>query len=62
MPKNEIILEAAIAVGHVGSPLSILDGIFVAIKDDIDCLPHPSKGKSTVFLFQNISLEVVCIA
>lgn len=28
-----------------GNPLSILDGIFVAIKDDIDCYPHPSKGK-----------------
>jgi len=30
---------------HVGNPLSILDGIFMAIKDDIDCYPHPSKGK-----------------
>ncbi|XP_059445552.1 fatty acid amide hydrolase isoform X1 [Corylus avellana] len=30
-----------------GKPLSILDGIFMAIKDDIDCLPHPSKGGST---------------
>ncbi|KAK3015115.1 hypothetical protein RJ639_006795 [Escallonia herrerae] len=27
-----------------GNPLSILDGIFMAIKDDIDCYPHPSKG------------------
>lgn len=23
----------------------------MAIKDDIDCLPHPSKGKSIVNLF-----------
>lgn len=30
---------------NVGNPLSILDGIFMAIKDDIDCYPHPSKGK-----------------
>ncbi|XP_058217140.1 fatty acid amide hydrolase isoform X1 [Rhododendron vialii] len=30
-----------------GNPLSILDGIFVAIKDDIDCYPHPSKGATT---------------
>ncbi|XP_024979487.1 fatty acid amide hydrolase-like isoform X1 [Cynara cardunculus var. scolymus] len=30
-----------------GKPLSILDGIFVAIKDDIDCYPHPSKGATT---------------
>lgn len=30
-----------------GNPLSILDGIFVAIKDDIDCYPHPTKGATT---------------
>lgn len=30
-----------------GRPLSILDGIFVAIKDDIDLYPHPSKGATT---------------
>ncbi|XP_052207958.1 fatty acid amide hydrolase-like isoform X2 [Diospyros lotus] len=32
-----------------GKPLSILDGIFVSIKDDIDCYPHPSKGATTWF-------------
>lgn len=32
-----------------GNPLSILDGIFMAIKDDIDCCPHPSKGGTTFF-------------
>ncbi|KAL2537128.1 Fatty acid amide hydrolase [Forsythia ovata] len=32
-----------------GKSLSILDGIFVAIKDDIDCYPHPSKGGTTFF-------------
>ncbi|KAL0335020.1 UNVERIFIED_CONTAM: Fatty acid amide hydrolase [Sesamum radiatum] len=32
-----------------GNPLSVLDGIFVAIKDDIDCYPHPSKGGTTFF-------------
>ncbi|KAF4355811.1 hypothetical protein G4B88_024981 [Cannabis sativa] len=30
-----------------GNPLSILDGIFMAVKDDIDCYPHPSNGGST---------------
>lgn len=34
-----------VCFGCVGNQLSILDGIFVAIKDDIDCFPHPSKGK-----------------
>ncbi|KAK6136437.1 hypothetical protein DH2020_029793 [Rehmannia glutinosa] len=32
-----------------GNPLSVLDGIFMAIKDDIDCCPHPSKGGTTFF-------------
>ncbi|CAM8935262.1 unnamed protein product [Rhodiola kirilowii] len=32
-----------------GSPISVLDGIFMAIKDDIDCYPHPSKGASTFY-------------
>lgn len=30
-----------------GKPISILDGIFMAIKDDIDCFPHQSKGATT---------------
>ncbi|KAJ0640139.1 putative fatty acid amide hydrolase [Helianthus annuus] len=30
-----------------GNPLSILDGIFMAVKDDIDCYPHQSKGGTT---------------
>ncbi|KAE8708400.1 putative sphingolipid transporter spinster-like protein 2-like [Hibiscus syriacus] len=30
-----------------GNPLSILDGVFMAIKDGIDCYPHPSKGATS---------------
>ncbi|KAG9132560.1 hypothetical protein Leryth_008470, partial [Lithospermum erythrorhizon] len=30
-----------------GVQISILDGIFMAIKDDIDCYPHPTKGATT---------------
>ncbi|KAJ8768980.1 hypothetical protein K2173_023975 [Erythroxylum novogranatense] len=30
-----------------GNPISILDGIFIAIKDDIDCHPYPTKGATT---------------
>ena len=29
-----------------GRPLSVLDGIFMAIKDDIDCFPHPTRGNA----------------
>lgn len=32
-----------------GNPLSVLDGIFMAIKDDIDCCPYPSNGGTTFF-------------
>ncbi|KAL6515377.1 hypothetical protein OROHE_019009 [Orobanche hederae] len=32
-----------------GNTLSVLDGIFMAIKDDIDCCPHPTKGGTTFF-------------
>ncbi|CAO2813607.1 unnamed protein product [Amaranthus hypochondriacus] len=32
-----------------GKPISILDGIFMAIKDDIDCYPYPSNGATTWF-------------
>lgn len=33
-----------------GKPLSVLDGIPIAVKDEIDCLPYPTTG-SLVFLF-----------
>lgn len=32
--------------GYAGNALSILDGIFVAIKDDIDLYPHSTRGRS----------------
>jgi Asp-tRNA(Asn)/Glu-tRNA(Gln) amidotransferase A subunit family amidase len=28
----------------VGEPISVLDGVPVAIKDEIDCLPYPTTG------------------
>ncbi|CAF1921840.1 unnamed protein product [Brassica oleracea var. botrytis] len=30
-----------------GHPISILDGVFITIKDDIDCLPHTTTGGTT---------------
>ena len=32
-----------------GNPISILDGIPIAIKDEIDCSPYPTTGNSTCF-------------
>lgn len=43
--RQTIIQVIFLDFDYVGNPLSILDGIFMAIKDDIDCYPHPSKGK-----------------
>ncbi|KAF3944250.1 hypothetical protein CMV_029264 [Castanea mollissima] len=46
-----------------GKPLSILDGIFMAIKDDIDCFPHPSKGASTwMHEFRSVNEDSVCVS
>lgn len=27
-----------------GEPISVLDGVPVAVKDEIDCLPYPTTG------------------
>nr|XP_048337342.1 fatty acid amide hydrolase isoform X2 [Ziziphus jujuba var. spinosa] len=46
-----------------GCPLSILDGIFVAIKDDIDCYPHPSKGATTwMHEVRSVRKDAVCVS
>ncbi|XP_050364561.1 fatty acid amide hydrolase [Argentina anserina] len=46
-----------------GNPISILDGIFVAIKDDIDCYPHPSKGGTTwMHEVRTVSKDAVCVS
>ncbi|KAM5548482.1 hypothetical protein ABKV19_000075 [Rosa sericea] len=46
-----------------GNPISILDGIFVAIKDDIDCCPHPSKGGTTwMHEVRPVSRDAVCVS
>ncbi|XP_028083327.1 fatty acid amide hydrolase-like isoform X6 [Camellia sinensis] len=46
-----------------GNPLSILDGIFMAIKDDIDCYPHRSKGATTWFHeVRPVRKDAVCVS
>lgn len=46
-----------------GNPLSILDGIFMAIKDDIDCYPHPSKGATTwMHEVRPVEKDAVCVS
>ncbi|CAL5036131.1 unnamed protein product [Urochloa decumbens] len=46
-----------------GNPVSILDGIFIAIKDDIDCFPYPTKGATTFFdQIYTVEKDAVCVA
>ncbi|ONK70657.1 uncharacterized protein A4U43_C04F160 [Asparagus officinalis] len=46
-----------------GNPLSVLDGIFMAIKDDIDCFPYPSKGATTWFHnIRAVEQDAICVS
>lgn len=46
-----------------GTTLSILDGIFVAIKDDIDCYPYVSRGATTWFHeVRPINKDAICVS
>lgn len=46
-----------------GNPISVLDGIFIAIKDDIDCYPYPSKGATTWFHeARTVKKDAVCVS
>ncbi|XP_027361730.1 fatty acid amide hydrolase isoform X2 [Abrus precatorius] len=48
---------------EAGNPFSILDGIFMAIKDDIDCYPHPSKGGSAwMHEVRTVKKDAVCVS
>ncbi|KAJ7535012.1 hypothetical protein O6H91_12G014600 [Diphasiastrum complanatum] len=46
-----------------GTPLSILDGILIAVKDDIDCLPYPSRAGTTwLHKVREVKKDAVCVA
>ncbi|KAJ6819303.1 fatty acid amide hydrolase [Iris pallida] len=46
-----------------GNPLSILDGIFIAVKDDIDCYPYPTKGGTTWYhKVRAVKEDAVCVS
>ncbi|KAK9166163.1 hypothetical protein Scep_001354 [Stephania cephalantha] len=46
-----------------GRPLSILDGVFMCVKDDIDCYPHPTKGATTWFhKVRPVEEDAVCVS
>lgn len=46
-----------------GKSLSILDGILLAVKDDVDCLPHPSTvGTKWMAKVREVKDDAVCVA
>ncbi|KAJ0972016.1 hypothetical protein J5N97_019975 [Dioscorea zingiberensis] len=40
-----------------GTPISVLDGVLVAVKDEIDCMPYPTTGGTKWFHKVKISTE-----
>ncbi|MCO5555100.1 hypothetical protein L7F22_008641 [Adiantum nelumboides] len=44
--EEDILKQAALSTSRYnkGEPLSILDGVPIAVKDEIDCLPYPTTG------------------
>lgn len=36
---------------YTGEPISILDGVPIAVKDEIDCMPYPTTGKTLYTVF-----------
>ncbi|XP_072986681.1 fatty acid amide hydrolase [Typha latifolia] len=63
--KDEVRKQAEASTKRFqeGKPLSILDGIFIAVKDDIDCHPYPTKG-ATAWLdgISGVEEDAVCVA
>ncbi|KAJ4759942.1 Glutamyl-tRNA(Gln) amidotransferase subunit A [Rhynchospora pubera] len=46
-----------------GKPISILDGIFIAIKDDVDCYPFPSRSGTSWFdQVRKVDKDATCVA
>lgn len=41
---NDILIVHTPDYVSPGEPISVLDGVPVAIKDEIDCLPYPTTG------------------
>ncbi|EFJ20697.1 hypothetical protein SELMODRAFT_108353 [Selaginella moellendorffii] len=65
MDKQDLLKQAAASTERFanGNPISILDGIFIAIKDDIDCLPYETNGASVwVKKIRKTKDDSVCVS
>lgn len=38
----------------LGKPISVLDGVPIAVKDEIDCMPYPTTGDSYYYVSVSI--------
>ena len=47
--KKKVLIHLNIIMITPGQPISVLDGIPIAIKDEIDCSPYPTTGNSTCY-------------
>ncbi|KAG6551002.1 hypothetical protein Mapa_007235 [Marchantia paleacea] len=46
-----------------GSPISVLDGIFIPVKDEVDCLPHLTNGGTTwLSKVREVRNDAVCVS
>lgn len=62
---DEIRKQAEVSTSRFvqGKPLSILDGVFIAIKDDVDCYPFPSRSGTSWFdQVRTVDKDAVCVA
>nr|GEY57394.1 fatty acid amide hydrolase-like [Tanacetum cinerariifolium] len=42
-----------------GEPISVLDGVPIAIKDEIDCMPYPTTGNSIVIFLVDMAIATL---
>lgn len=41
---------------YAGEPISVLDGIPIAVKDEIDCMPYPTTGNFILWYYSIAAL------
>lgn len=52
-----VCLQPSYDLVHVvfaGEPISVLDGVPIAVKDEIDCLPYPTTGRAMCYPFTDV--------
>ncbi|XP_057816510.1 fatty acid amide hydrolase isoform X2 [Cryptomeria japonica] len=62
--SKDILKQAAESTSRYerGEPLSILDGVPIAVKDEIDCLPYPTTGGTKwLHKFRKATDDATCV-